>query len=475
MLYNVKLTSFNTDEIIMIDLCMKLLKFDASQAYECVDNMPSFLAEGVSMDKVKEIRAAFESEGAVLDVVPVSEEQARKAKIEKETLKKNKELASSNVNSSLKSSDLEIMNLKYNPYGNAKNNDEILKSKDNGLKSNKLEDRRNGVTYGRRSTDVNPMSTNYGRRSTDVNPMLYNDTSPYTSDLNTETTMSMYTDDLKENKSMSVYTNDLKEDKSMSVYTSDLKNDKSMSAYTSDLKNDKSMSVYTSDLKNNKSMSVYTSDLKNDKSVSAYTDGNKGYSPYTGSFDNKSSVYTGNLNDKIPAPFDDNLSNKSMSVYTSNMDDIKMQSNYGSSINNNLSNTNPFASPFSNSFTTEDSNKDEQDKEQDDFKFEEEETNTEVIPEPEKKIEPPNIPYANNMMNFTQQQDVGEISKDDGEENLFSLSGLRRNNGKGKMPYEKEQITCPKCGSAFVSTKRGQGLFGTSKVKYVCEACKNKF
>ena len=102
-------------------------------------------------------------------------------------------------------------------------------------------------------------------------------------------------------------------------------------------------------------------------------------------------------------------------------------------------------------------------------------SNTEQLVDSEKNIEPPKIPYDNNMMNFTQQQDVGEISKDD---NLFSLSGIRRektNSSKGSLPYEKEQITCPKCGSAFVSTKRGQGIFGTSKVKYICEACKNKF
>ena len=468
MLYDVKLISFNTDEIIMIDLCMNLLKFDASQAYECVDNMPSVLAEGVDMNKVKEIRAAFESEGAILDVVPVSEEQTHRKKTESESLKKNRERANS-VTNSLKSSDLEIMNLKYNPYGNSKNNDDILKSKDNKLGSNKLEDRRSGVTYGRRSTDINPMSTNYGRRSTDVNPMMYKDDNSLHSNYITK-------DEEKNDKSMSVYTSDLKNDKSMSVYTSDLKNDKSMSVYTSDLKNDKSKSVYTGDLNSEKSKSVYTSDLKKD---------NK-YSPYTGSFNDKS-VYTSNLDDKIPEPYTDSFDNKS--VYTSNMEDIKMQSSFGAGFGND---TNTFNSNYNNPFVQEETDNisqnisnsneqyieqnNEQQMGQEDFKFEVEDLpKTENMPEIKKDVEPPNIPYANNMMNFTQQQDVGEIRKDDDTENLFSLSGIKRNTAKGKLPFEKEQITCPKCGSAFVSTKRGQGLFGTSKVKYICEACKNKF
>ena len=468
MLYDVKLISFNTDEIIMIDLCMNLLKFDASQAYECVDNMPSVLAEGVDMNKVKEIRAAFESEGAILDVVPVSEEQTHRKKTESESLKKNRERANS-VTNSLKSSDLEIMNLKYNPYGNSKNNDDILKSKDNKLDSNKLEDRRSGVTYGRRSTDINPMSTNYGRRSTDVNPMMYKDDNSLHSNYITK-------DEEKNDKSMSVYTSDLKNDKSMSVYTSDLKNDKSMSVYTSDLKNDKSKSVYTGDLNSEKSKSVYTSDLKKD---------NK-YSPYTGSFNDKS-VYTSNLDDKIPEPYTDSFDNKS--VYTSNMEDIKMQSSFGAGFGND---TNTFNSNYNNPFVQEETDNisqnisnsneqyieqnNEQQMGQEDFKFEVEDLpKTENMPEIKKDVEPPNIPYANNMMNFTQQQDVGEIRKDDDTENLFSLSGIKRNTAKGKLPFEKEQITCPKCGSAFVSTKRGQGLFGTSKVKYICEACKNKF
>ena len=468
MLYDVKLISFNTDEIIMIDLCMNLLKFDASQAYECVDNMPSVLAEGVDMNKVKEIRAAFESEGAILDVVPVSEEQTHRKKTESESLKKNRERANS-VTNSLKSSDLEIMNLKYNPYGNSKNNDDILKSKDNKLGSNKLEDRRSGVTYGRRSTDINPMSTNYGRRSTDVNPMMYKDDNSLHSNYITK-------DEEKNDKSMSVYTSDLKNDKSMSVYTSDLKNDKSMSVYTSDLKNDKSKSVYTGDLNSEKSKSVYTSDLKKD---------NK-YSPYTGSFNDKS-VYTSNLDDKIPEPYTDSFDNKS--VYTSNMEDIKIQSSFGAGFGND---TNTFNSNYNNPFVQEETDNisqnisnsneqyieqnNEQQMGQEDFKFEVEDLpKTENMPEIKKDVEPPNIPYANNMMNFTQQQDVGEIRKDDDTENLFSLSGIKRNTAKGKLPFEKEQITCPKCGSAFVSTKRGQGLFGTSKVKYICEACKNKF
>ena len=481
MLYDVKLISFNTDEIIMIDLCMNLLKFDASQAYECVDNMPSVLAEGVDMNKVKEIRAAFESEGAILDVVPVSEEQTHRKKTESESLKKNRERANS-VTNSLKSSDLEIMNLKYNPYGNSKNNDDILKSKDNKLGSNKLEDRRSGVTYGRRSTDINPMSTNYGRRSTDVNPMMYKDDNSLHSNYITK-------DEEKNDKSMSVYTSDLKNDKSMSVYTSDLKNDKSMSVYTSDLKNDKSKSVYTSDLKNDKSKSVYTGDLNSEKSKSVYTSDLKKdnkYSPYTGSFNDKS-VYTSNLDDKIPEPYTDSFDNKS--VYTSNMEDIKMQSSFGAGFGND---TNTFNSNYNNPFVQEETDNisqnisnsneqyieqnNEQQMGQEDFKFEVEDLpKTENMPEIKKDVEPPNIPYANNMMNFTQQQDVGEIRKDDDTENLFSLSGIKRNTAKGKLPFEKEQITCPKCGSAFVSTKRGQGLFGTSKVKYICEACKNKF
>lgn len=405
MLYTVKLNSFNTDEIIMIDLCMKLLNFDASQAYDCIDNMPSVLAEGIDMDKVKEIRTAFESEGAILDVTPINDEQAYKASNDKkeannkESLSKNNKLASM-TSGSLNSSDLEILNLKYNPYENVNNNDDILKNKDDSLDSNKIEDRRNGVTYGRRSTDINPMSNNYGRRSTDVNPMRYNDDSSFSPYLNSSS-------DLKRNKTKSVYTNDLENNKSQSVYTSGLDNNKSQSTYI-----ENPFSAYTN------GQSPYTEGLN----ASEFT-----YkSPYLNNDDAKAE-----MGEEEDFGFE-------ISEPKENLDDK----------NNELKSSNVYNMLNSDA---------------------------EQLAESEKNIEPPKIPYDNNMMNFTHQQDVGEISKED---NLFSLSGIRRDKSKpnkGSLPYEKDQITCPKCGSAFVSTRRGQGIFGTSKVKYICEACKNKF
>lgn len=418
MLYTVKLNSFNTDEIIMIDLCMKLLNFDASQAYDCIDNMPSVLAEGIDMDKVKEIRTAFESEGAILDVTPINDEQAYKASNDKkeannkESLSKNNKLASM-TSGSLNSSDLEILNLKYNPYENVNNNDDILKNKDDSLDSNKIEDRRNGVTYGRRSTDINPMSNNYGRRSTDVNPMRYNDDSSFSPYLNSSS--------------------DLKRNKTKSVYTNDLENNKSQSVYTSGLDNNKSQSVHTSGLDNNKSQSTYI-----ENPFSAYTNGQ---SPYTEGLNASEFTYKSpylNNDDAKAEMGEEEDFGFEISEPKENLDDK----------NNELKSSNVYNMLNSDA---------------------------EQLAESEKNIEPPKIPYDNNMMNFTHQQDVGEISKED---NLFSLSGIRRDKSKpnkGSLPYEKDQITCPKCGSAFVSTRRGQGIFGTSKVKYICEACKNKF
>ena len=35
--------------------------------------------------------------------------------------------------------------------------------------------------------------------------------------------------------------------------------------------------------------------------------------------------------------------------------------------------------------------------------------------------------------------------------------------------------SCPKCGSTFISVKKVAGLFGGTKIKYVCSACKHKF
>ena len=407
MLYTVKLNSFNTDEIIMIDLCMKLLNFDASQAYDCIDNMPSVLAEGIDMNKVKEIRTAFESEGAILDVIPISDEQAYKVNKDKvgkskESLSTNNKLAST-TSSSLNSSDLEILNLKYNPYENTKNNDEILKSNNNTIKTDKLEDRRNGVTYGRRSTDINPMSTNYGRRSTDVNPMMYNDNSNASSYLDNLDTL----DTLDNNKTGSVYAGGLNNNKTGSVYTGGLNNNQTGSVYTSN------------------SSSVYTNDQ----------------SPYTSGINNSEFTYK--------SPYLNNEEDK---------DETQEQEDFGFEIDEPKEKLNDKVNDLKSSSVYNMLN-----------------TNTEQLVEENKSVEPPKIPYDNNMMNFTQQQDVGEISKDD---NLFSLSGISRdkfNTAKGSLPYEKEQITCPKCGSAFVSTKRAQGIFGTGKVKYVCEACKNKF
>ena len=89
-----------------------------------------------------------------------------------------------------------------------------------------------------------------------------------------------------------------------------------------------------------------------------------------------------------------------------------------------------------------------------------------------------NTPYENSVMNFTKQQHFGTIDKDKDQDDLYDLSGIRRDkkgDQKSDKKYGKDNITCPKCGSAFVTTKRGQGIFGTGKVKYVCEACKNKF
>ena len=34
---------------------------------------------------------------------------------------------------------------------------------------------------------------------------------------------------------------------------------------------------------------------------------------------------------------------------------------------------------------------------------------------------------------------------------------------------------CPKCGSSFITVKKVSGLFGSNKVKCVCEVCKHKF
>ena len=41
--------------------------------------------------------------------------------------------------------------------------------------------------------------------------------------------------------------------------------------------------------------------------------------------------------------------------------------------------------------------------------------------------------------------------------------------------YYDINSNCPKCGSAFVSAKKVNGLFGGTKIKYVCSACKHKF
>lgn len=35
--------------------------------------------------------------------------------------------------------------------------------------------------------------------------------------------------------------------------------------------------------------------------------------------------------------------------------------------------------------------------------------------------------------------------------------------------------SCPKCGSTFITQKKVTGLFGGSKIKYICSACKHKF
>ena len=80
--------------------------------------------------------------------------------------------------------------------------------------------------------------------------------------------------------------------------------------------------------------------------------------------------------------------------------------------------------------------------------------------------------YNEKVLNNMTQTEEGKV----GNAWLDVLKKTNKNNvASNTNDFRKEQVSCPKCGSVFVSSKKSQGFFGTGKIKYVCEACRHKF
>lgn len=83
----------------------------------------------------------------------------------------------------------------------------------------------------------------------------------------------------------------------------------------------------------------------------------------------------------------------------------------------------------------------------------------EIAREPEQIIEQPSKAPASAQTQTQQAVDnTTSIERDSDEEPKYKYYGY-----------------CPKCGSSFVSVKKVGGLFGSNKVRCVCEVCKHKF
>ena len=74
MLYTIRLVGFRGDEIVLIDLCMRMCGMDMGQAASCLDNMPSVLMKNAEEELVNDFKREFESIGATLKITSSDED-----------------------------------------------------------------------------------------------------------------------------------------------------------------------------------------------------------------------------------------------------------------------------------------------------------------------------------------------------------------------------------------------------------------
>lgn len=94
-------------------------------------------------------------------------------------------------------------------------------------------------------------------------------------------------------------------------------------------------------------------------------------------------------------------------------------------------------------------------------------------PEPEQEQEPVKQPQS--VIEITpRNKDIVENNHNEETHNTSSSDSKGNSDSSEDTKYEYHGY-CPRCGSSFVTVKKVGGLFGSNKVKCVCEACKYKF
>ena len=392
MLYDIILSGFNADEIMIIDLCMTLCNMDATQAYNAVDNMPYMLVSGVDMQEAKKIKKTFEYEGAFIDVTPSK---------------------SDNANDSYKESSI-----------SNNNNDNML----NELTS---KDNVNEGTYNGNKEDDNNFDF--------IEDGSDNNEEEYEEGINLEKVF-------EQNVNINMIPNDY--------------GDYSLEKLEQDKEKEE-------EEEGQKLKQIF------DEFVEETTD-----------FSN----CTYNSNDK---PVYSGI-NKPSKKYISKEDIIRIERER----NNNINKKNEVDVFNVNVQSSENkSNKKYITKEYMDAGFKQE-----IIASDDSNImDFGNNPYDKDCMQInTQKGNIDIESSEQDMKNLYNkkalnnmtqfeedkvdnqwIKALKKSNNKGNAhntnAFQKEEVMCPKCGSAFVACKKSQGFFGTGKIKYVCEACRYKF
>jgi len=419
MLYDVVLSGFNADEIMIIDLCMTLCNMDAAQAYAAVDSMPYQLAIGVDMKQAKKIKKAFESEGAFIDVIAASD--ANNANFVSQS---NSHIDDNNG--------FETFN--YQPQQETTFSYE--------------EDNEYGKTFN------NGYSEEYNNHSQDMEEY-------HNSDFNNEYDESNYEEEginlekvFSDNVNMNMIPNDYG-DYSLEKLEQEDKRKKEEEHEKE--KNEIKQAFEAIDNMSEFKDCTYKSDDK-----PAYNIKGKPSKQYISKDDlvrmererNNNQANTFDINNGNKSQDDRGISKSKKSKKSYITKDYMTNNNQKQEI----------IAENDNSFLNlGDSNYNENCMQ---IKTERRDDVGNSKEEDMKKL------YDKKALSNMTQAEEDKVSN----EWISALKKTKKSSAaQNTNDYQKEQIVCPKCGSSFVSSKKSQGFFGTGKIKYICEACRFKF
>ena len=441
MLYDVILAGFNADEIMIIDLCMTVCGMDSNAAYKAVDSMPYILAKAVDMKQAKKLKKAFEYEGAFIDVIVTNSNN------EDNNINNNSFVPynSSNQVDNNQTYNSEMPFNSNNQYNNQMDFNNPFSNENIDLYNNQMNANNQSSMYSSNNVQyseegfVNPFANqeyyeNEENNSVNEDVLIEEDSEE---GINLEKIF-------EENKKMNMIPNDYGD-------------------YALEKLEDKNEDTKEEDL---------FEDLKTD--ISEFND-------CTYKSDDKPFYKT------------DNTSSKQ---YISKDDIIKIERERNEKLKQR---EDTFGISNQRSFNEKTSTNQKQyiskdyidrDKKQeiiasDDNSF----LNLGGTPydedcmqlNTEKKMDSPDS-SEDEMKKMYDKKALSNMTKSEadkvGNAWLDVLKKTNKNNASSNTninDFKKEQVSCPKCGSVFVSSKKSQGFFGTGKIKYVCEACRHKF